>query len=178
MCERPRHFIARYWAAGFTADGQEAKPAPGLPAALCDLLCTLHGHNRRLWRLEADIRDPELNAETVAALKRDIDRENQCRNDAMERIDEQAVELLHQAGRTQNEHAAPYSESPGSIADRLSVLGLRIAALHAAAGDAPDARLSEALAQQRDLITALDLLFEDVWRHRRRFRIGRKLKLY
>ncbi len=181
MATLPETLTARNWASIFddlTRASALGKSLPDWEEMLGSSLRVLHGHNQRLWRLEDEIRRTGIEAENVVKLKREIDRENQLRNDAMERIDEILLQQLAQAGITQNEEAPPYSESPGSIADRFSILSLRIAALSRSDLKDDHTRLSEALAQRQDLIAALDLLLEDIASGRRRFRIGRKLKLY
>ena len=60
----------------------------------------------------------------IAGNKRNIDRYNQKRNDAIERIDEQLLHLL--SAVRPDPDARLNSETPGAMIDRLSILSLKI----------------------------------------------------
>lgn len=80
--------------------------------------------NRQIWELEDRIRTPQLPVAEVAETKRAIDPRNQLRNDYMNAIDRAVYDAF--AERV-NVEGLPYnSESIGSIADRMSVLSLKV----------------------------------------------------
>ena len=56
-----------------------------------------HLHNHRIWRMEDQARRRDCGDVIIAQLKRRIDRENQLRNDAIERIDDEIIRLLEAA---------------------------------------------------------------------------------
>lgn len=85
---------------------------------------TLQNHffNSRLWNFEDKARDPEASEFDIAEVKRAIDKINQLRNDQIEKINFQITKELPE----QNPHAPLFSETPGSIFDRLSILNLKV----------------------------------------------------
>ena len=147
-------------------------------------LATLQHHaNFDLWHEEDAARSPDAPDSDIAHVKHEIDRLNQRRNDLVEQID---LALLAQAGM-QNEAAPLHSETPGLIVDRLSILALKIyhtaeEAHRASATEAHRARNLERLhilEQQRDdLAACLDLLWGQILRGERRFRLYRQMKMY
>lgn len=78
--------------------------------------------NAKLWALEDKARDPAAMEYEITAVKRCIDRMNQQRNDYIEQINLFILGQLPSGPKT----APIYSESPGSIIDRLAILELRI----------------------------------------------------
>jgi len=83
-----------------------------------------HRCNRLLWDQEDLARRTDVDAAQIVANKRAIDAYNQQRNDAIERIDELLLARL--SGVTVAADAWHNSETAGSIADRLSILALKI----------------------------------------------------
>lgn len=99
------------------------------PEGTCELLrhVTLnHWHNHRIWGLEDQVRRPDCDDSTIARAKRGIDRENQLRNDEIERIDDEVLRRLDAIPVRSRPDAEAYSETPGSIIDRMSILSLRL----------------------------------------------------
>lgn len=83
-----------------------------------------HRFNAMLWDEEDLARRTDVPDRDIAANKRAIDRYNQQRNDAIERIDEVLLgDLRHVARRS---GARLHSETPGAMIDRLSILSLKI----------------------------------------------------
>src|SRR5258708_5548210 len=81
-----------------------------------------HRMNFALCRGEEIARRDDLGPERVRDAKRTIDRCNQARNDAVERIDLWILEQLPPAPRGTPLH----SETPGMMVDRLSILTLKL----------------------------------------------------
>ena len=105
--------------------GAPAQPAPP-DSPLLALVESNHWRNHRIWQMEDHARRLDCDDVTIAQLKRRIDRENQMRNDAIERIDDEIIRLLETASVSVRDDAEIYSETPGSIIDRMSVLSLRV----------------------------------------------------
>ncbi len=81
-----------------------------------------HYFNATLWSLEDKARDPKALDCEIAAVKRKIDKVNQLRNDQVEVINELFLNFLPPL----NQSAPIFSETPGSIIDRLSILNLKL----------------------------------------------------
>lgn len=156
-----------------------------------------HFYNSSLWA-EEDLarRQQALDAEIVAN-KRAIDRFNQARNDAIERIDEWLLSALGlvDAGTigsptprsTQAAGARLNSETAGSMVDRMSIMALKIEAmrlqtLRTDVDDAHRSACSERLArlrqQQSDLGDCYDELLADSLAGRAYFKVYRQFKMY
>lgn len=143
-----------------------------------------HRFNARLWDEEDLARRTNVADAEIAANKRGIDRFNQGRNDAIERLDEA---LLARLPGKPAESARLNSETAGSIIDRLSINSLRIRAMraqtkradadkaHLAACAQKLARLQE---QREDLKHCLDQLLADCAAGRARFKVYRQYKMY
>ena len=153
-----------------------------LPAGTDDLralLLQLHRNNVTQWRREDATRRPGAGDATVAAAKRDIDALNASRHGLIE-----AIDALLEAALDQDPTAVPATESPGMVFDRLSVLAIRVHFTERAAADSADdgdryrARLPLIEAHLTLLEAALDGLFDDVRRGRKRFVPYQSLKLY
>jgi len=83
-----------------------------------------HRCNTLLWEEEDQARRTNVEDDQIAGNKRAIDRYNQRRQDAIEKIDESLLQRL--AHVTQASHARQNSETAGSMIDRLSILSLKI----------------------------------------------------
>jgi hypothetical protein len=157
------------------------------PHPLPELALQNQRYNFELWHEEDKARDPAAGAETIARVKRNIDKLNQQRNDAMERIDEFVVEEL-QRRRVRPGPAAPlHSESVGSIVDRLAILALKIFHMREQteredAGEEHRAGCAAKLdildEQQQDLAACLAALQESLVLGRTRFKVYRQMKMY
>src|ERR1051325_3218314 len=91
-----------------------------------ELVCEQHKYNYLLWHEEDIARSPDVGDTRIAAVKRAIDRFNQQRNDATERIDDFLKRELHERQVVLQPDARWNTETPGSAIDRLSILALRI----------------------------------------------------
>jgi Protein of unknown function (DUF4254) len=143
------------------------------------LLLQLHRNNLVQWRREDATRAPDADDAVVAAAKRDIDGLNASRHGLIEAIDARLDAALDQ-----DPSAVPATETPGMVLDRLSVLVIRTHITERAADESADggdrfrARLPVLETQLALLEQALEGLFDDVRRRRKRFVPYQSLKLY
>jgi hypothetical protein len=140
-----------------------------LEPALEEPLVALLESNRSQWDAEDRARAASDSAE-VAEMKALIDRLNRRRVDLVLRLDRQLYRLL-----VPRSGAAPCTETPGSVCDRLSVLHLRHAYTAAAATQCGNAALA---AQVAELCQALDVMLDDIRAGRRSYTVFEPNKLY
>jgi len=155
----------------------------GLEGRICDL----HRFNFLLWHEEDVARSPDATDARIAEVKRAIDRYNQQRNDAIERVDDYLVEDLGRLGVAASSDAVAATETPGAAIDRLSILELRRYHMREQA-DRPDAapehrakataRLDVLDRQRTHLVEAIDALLRDIYAGRRPLRVFRQMKMY
>ncbi len=179
--------------------GWPAAPAPMLPGVhpVWIWVETNHRYNSLLWAEEDLARRTTVAAEAIAANKRAIDGYNQARNDATERVDELLLVALGLVDPASARTDAPVStvpagarlnsETAGSMADRLSILALKVHAMGVQAGrtdvdeahrDASRARLARLQQQRADLAGCLDELLADALTGRAYFKVYRQFKMY
>jgi len=158
---------------------------------------TNHRFNCLLWAEEDLARRTRVVDAEIAANKRAIDRYNQARNDATERIDELLLVELGLVDPASARTDAPVStlapgsrlnsETAGSMIDRLSILALKVHAmrLQSERRDVDDAHRRSSLdklrrlQQQRDDLSAcLDALLADCRAGRAHFKVYRQFKMY
>ena len=163
---------------GWAASGA-AEHAAGLWKAVEDN----HRNNCALWD-EEDLARRRLAPDAeIAANKRAIDRYNQRRNDAIERIDEHLLRSLPAAAGTERLN----SETAGSMCDRLSILSLKIHHMRIqtlrtdvdqAHVDTCKAKLARLLEQRTDLAGCLDRLLAECERGEGYWKVYRQFKMY
>ncbi len=150
-------------------------------------ICDLHRFNFLLWHEEDIARSPDVTDARIAAVKRAIDRYNQARNDAIEKVDDWLIGALAEHGIRAPADAPAATETPGAAIDRLSILELRRFHMREQAErtDAtPEHRQKaadrlEILDLQRDhLVAALDRLLDEIFAGRRPLRVFRQMKMY
>ncbi|MSP72395.1 MAG: DUF4254 domain-containing protein [Myxococcales bacterium] len=88
----------------------------------------LHQANARLWILEEHVRDRALPDAEVVALKREIDLRNLERHQAVKVLDEFMDATCGPGLSDDDSRVVLNSESFGQLADRLSILTLKLAA--------------------------------------------------
>lgn len=166
-----------------TADWHETLNRLPEDASILSLALRLHRANFDLWHQEDLARDPRASDAAIVRTKRAIDQINQHRNDLAEQIDH----ILLQAVAPTPEGAPLHSETPGMMLDRLSILSLKrfhtseqigrtdVDEEHRAVNRV---RLGQLDQQFADLATCLDLLWSEVLRGTRRFKLYRQHKMY
>ena len=163
----------------------ESPPAPARDGSLSALVEAQHAANFTLWHAEDEARRSSADDASIAAVKRQIDRVNQVRNDITEQIDVRLLASLTEAG------VAPcgeqHSETPGMMIDRLSILSLKL--FHTREElDRPGApaghrernaeRFATLQEQREDLTRCLERLWAQVCAGERCFKQYRQLKMY
>jgi Protein of unknown function (DUF4254) len=156
-----------------------------------------HRNNSLLWAEEDLARRTTVPDAEIAANKRAIDRYNQARNDATERVDELLLLALGLVDEASARSASPVSRVPpgarlnsetaGSMIDRLSIMALKSKAMleqtrrrdvdqaHVDASQAKWARLQE---QRSDLGACLDALLAETAAGNAFFKVYRQFKMY
>lgn len=172
--------------------------APAAPAdVLWQWVQTNHRYNCLLWAEEDLARRTTVADGDIAANKRAIDRYNQARNDATERVDETLLLALGWVDADSARTDAPVSKAPsgarlnsetaGSMIDRLSILSLKLAAMReqTARADVDDShrqasvgKLQRLVQQRLDLASCLDSLLADAVAGRAYFKVYRQFKMY
>jgi len=175
---------------------QPAEPI-GDEATLWHWIATNHLYNSRLWAEEDLARRTQASGDEIAANKRAIDRFNQARNDATERVDEFLLTALGLVDQASARTDAPItkvpagarlnSETAGSIIDRMSIMALKIHAMRqqtqrtdvdAAHVAGSQVKLNRLLEQRADLGACLDALLADAQAGRAYFKVYRQFKMY
>lgn len=80
-------------------------------------------YNFKLWHEEDIARIKDINPQRIVEAKRNIDKYNQARNNAMENIDEWILNYLNLNVRANATKI--HSETPGMMIDRLSIMQLK-----------------------------------------------------
>jgi hypothetical protein len=151
------------------------------------LICRQHRFNFLLWHEEDLARSPEVSDERIAAVKRAIDRYNQQRNDAIERVDEALLEMLAAEGIRPHPDARLNTETPAGAIDRLSIMSLRIyhfdeQLARTGLDELQRAKVAERLERCRlqlaDLSRSLVELLADIFAGRKLLKVYRQMKMY
>lgn len=166
-------------------------------ALLWQWIGTNHFYNSSLWAEEDLARRTTVSDTEIALNKRAIDKFNQARNDATERVDEILLTELGLVDAASAQTDAPASKAPagarlnsetaGSIIDRMSIMALKIHAMKAqslrtdvdqAHRDSSQVKLDKLLQQRGDLALCLDTLIADTQTGRAYFKVYRQFKMY
>jgi hypothetical protein len=144
-----------------------------------------HRWNCSLWDEEDLARRRNVDDSEIAGNKRAIDRYNQKRNDAIERIDEHLLSAL--AAVKPQPHARLNSETAGSMCDRLSIVSLKIHHMRLQTKrtdvdrehvETCEAKLARLIEQRNDLAGCLDRLIAESARGEAYFKVYRQFKMY
>ena len=150
-------------------------------------ICDLHRFNFLLWHEEDVARSPHVTDGRIAQVKRAIDRYNQARNDAIEKVDDCLIAQLAARGIVAGPDAPAATETPGAAIDRLSILELRRYHMREQAErrDATEEHRAKAAGrleildlQREHLIAALDRLLGEIFAGERPLRVFRQMKMY
>jgi hypothetical protein len=166
-------------------------------AILWQWINTNHFFNSKLWAEEDLARRTTVSDSDIALNKRAIDKYNQARNDATERVDEILLTELGLVDAASAQTDAPVSKVPpnarlnsetaGSIIDRMSIMALKIHAMQAqtlrtdvdeAHRDSSRIKLGKLQQQRADLGDCLDALIADTQAGRAYFKVYRQFKMY
>jgi Protein of unknown function (DUF4254) len=156
-----------------------------------------HEQNSLLWDEEDLARRTLASDAEITANKRAIDKYNQARNDATERVDEfllLSLGLIDPAsvGSDQPKSTVAVgsrlnSETAGSMIDRMSIMALKIRAMRAqttrtdvdeAHRQVSSQKLARLVEQRNDLGACLDALLADCQAGRAYFKVYRQFKMY
>ena len=150
-------------------------------------ICDLHRFNFLLWHEEDVARSPHVTDGRIAQVKRAIDRYNQARNDAIEKVDDCLIAQLAARAIVAGPDAPAATETPGAAIDRLSILELRRYHMREQAErrDATEEHRAKAAGrleildlQREHLIAALDRLLGEIFAGERPLRVFRQMKMY
>ena len=139
--------------------------------------------NKILWDLEDSARLSELGDSHVADAKKNIDTNNQKRNDLIREID---VLLYNHFDVSRAGKELFYSESPGMIIDRLSIIFIKLSVVQRLTSFIEEADLkSEYLEKEKILLSQiesvgnfLDLYIERLIKKEVFFEIQQAVKIY
>ena len=176
--------------------GWPADP-PSAGAAPWDWIAANHRCNSQLWAEEDLARRTAVQPAEIAANKRAIDGFNQARNDATERVDELLLVALGLVDEASARTDAPVStvelgarlnsETAGSIIDRMSIMALKVHAMHLQTErqdvgadhiEATRIKLARLQQQRADLGNCLDALLADCQAGQAYFKVYRQFKMY
>lgn len=170
-----------------TVERWHDQPVANSYEGFLQIVCEQHMYNFLLWHEEDIARSPDVGDARIAEVKRAIDRYNQKRNDAIERIDDTLLRDLDERHVLVLPNARVNTETPGSAMDRLSILALRTYHMEEQARrlDASPEHLAKVqqrlpiLATQRhDLANSLQELLDDLGAGRKRLKLYRQMKMY
>lgn len=141
--------------------------------------------NFLLWHEEDIARIQDIDPARMVEAKRNIDRYNQSRNNAIEKIDEWILTLLHKKGiRSDGEL---HSETPGMMIDRLSIMALKRYHMSEETHriDASESHISACQKkvlildeQIEDLAVCLEKVLDQLQKGKLKFKVYRQLKMY
>jgi predicted nucleic acid-binding Zn-ribbon protein len=141
--------------------------------------------NFLLWHEEDIARIKDIDSMRIVEAKRNIDRYNQARNNAMEKIDEWVLSYLQLHTKVVSDKL--HTETPGMMIDRLSIMALKrfhmyeqvlrtdADSKHIENCNAKVAVLDE---QIKDLSNSLKNIFTQLTNGELQFKVYRQFKMY
>lgn len=149
-----------------------------------DLISQIIKINKKLWELEDIARMKELGVENISSTKSEIDKNNQLRNDVIQKIDMFIETLLNNTDLHNMDKY--FSETPGMIIDRLSIMFIRkseinkIVDLIIDRGLKSEYFVKESIVddQIKQLGSFLDIYFKKVKNKNAYFEIQKAVKIY
>jgi len=171
----------------FRQEGPGAVRAAESESPIADCLAELFLHNATLWGYEDEVRRTDIADSEVARYKRLIDRENQLRNDHIDKADALLREEVEKRLGPADERLPLNTETPGSVFDRLTILALRTWHLERECerDDAtPEhrehcaAKLANVCERTHDLLASLGELLDEILAGRKRLKAYGTHKLY
>jgi len=145
-----------------------------------------HHYNFSLWHEEDIARIKDIDPLRIVEAKRNIDKYNQARNNAMEKIDEWILNEL-QSTDVDSANANLHSETPGMMIDRLSIMSLKRyhmfeETIREDASEEHKINCTNKVAvldeQIRDLSSCLGQVFDKLQNGDLKFKVYRQLKMY
>ena len=143
--------------------------------------------NYTLWHLEDEARVPDSADALIADIKRRIDRENQKRNDLIEKMDIILEKELPGISEEEKKLLPSNTETPGSAVDRMGIASLKIYHMNEEAGRSGAGARHRAecsgkrellKTQLADLAVSFDTLIADLFGGKKQLRIYRQFKMY
>lgn len=143
--------------------------------------------NCAIWGYEDEARRRDIPDKEIAGLKRNIDKNNQKRNDLIDTIDSILRQEIEKKIGSLNASAPLNSETPGSIIDRLIILGLRASSLKKEIErkdtdkshiERCEVMLKEVEERSEDLQKCLEELLADYYAGRKKLKSYKQHKLY
>ncbi|MDO8603489.1 MAG: DUF4254 domain-containing protein [Candidatus Omnitrophota bacterium] len=143
--------------------------------------------NFTLWGYEDEARRKNVPDSYIAELKRNIDKENQKRNNIIDALDALIRQDVEDKLKSIDQALSMNSENPGSLYDRLTILALRSHNLKKEINrkDADIAHiekcstmLEQVLEKSDDLLKCLKELMDDIYSGRKKIKSYKQHKLY
>jgi len=157
--------------------------APESAEELSNLISLNFKTNKKLWELEDLARMDELGPVHVATAKKEIDKNNQIRNDLIRKID---IKVSDQIGVLPGPQKQLYCESPGMIIDRIAILFIKLTVVRNLLMVIKEANLREEYSVKEKTILMqidhignfLDYYFDKLARKEVFFEIQQPIKIY
>ncbi len=146
-----------------------------------------HRLNYDLWHEEDEVRRRDVPDTVIAQVKRNIDRLNQQRNDAIEQIDLFFEDYLRRQGLMNGQEIPLNTETPGNVIDRLSILNLRLYHMQEQSERTEiseeqrnrcQERLQVLRIQKDNLALAFQQFLDELFEGKRQFKVYHQMKMY
>lgn len=137
------------------------------------------------WHCEDEVRNPDIEAESVRFFKNKIDQLNQTRTNLVEQLDDYFLDKYK--GIKTSDDARLNTESPAWALDRLSILALKIyhmqieverTDLSSEQFHSYQQKLELLQTQKLDLLASISALLKEIEQGRTQFKVYRQVKMY